>query len=47
MKHPLKLMIAGCMLAIAGSTMAEDYNRAGLTYNLGHYNFNKNYEKRS
>lgn len=41
----LKLMIAGCMLAIAGSTMAEDYNRAGLTYNLGHYNFNKNYEE--
>lgn len=41
----LKLMIAGCMLAIAGSAMAEDYNRAGLTYNLGHYNFNKDMEK--
>lgn len=37
----LKLLIAGCMLAISGSAMAEGYNRAGLTYNLGHYNFNK------
>lgn len=43
----LKLMIAGCMLAIAGSAMAEDYNRAGLTYNLGHYNFNKDMEKKA
>lgn len=37
----LKLLVAGCMLAIAGTAMAEGYNRAGLTYNLGHYNFNK------
>ncbi len=38
----LKLLVAGCMFAIAGTAMAEGYNRAGVTYNLGHYNFNKN-----
>ncbi|MDE6157879.1 MAG: outer membrane beta-barrel protein [Muribaculaceae bacterium] len=40
-----KAIIAGCALMFAGSAMAEGYNRAGLTYNLGHYNFNKDMEK--
>ena len=42
MKNLKSLLVAGALL-VAGSAMAEDYNRVGISYDNNHYGFNKEY----
>ena len=42
MKNLKSLLVAGAMV-VAGSAMAQDYNRVGLSYNYDHYRYNKNF----
>lgn len=39
----LKLLLIAGTLVVAGSAMAQDYNRVGLSYNNDHYGYNKNF----
>ena len=42
MKNMKSVFVAGALL-VAGSAMAEDYNRVGLSYNSDHYGYNKEF----
>lgn len=39
----LKLILVTSAIAIAGSAMAQDYNRVGISYNNDHYGYSKNF----